>query len=742
MTIPFAPRLNARRSLPSRRLPLAVTCLASVLLLVQAAPLYAQPAPPPGSQTDVQYAGDPPARVGRVSTIQGTVSFHTAAQDQWNPATLNWPVAQGNSFWTEAGSRAVMELGGVRLSMDGSTEVDIQQMDYDTVLINLPQGDINIRLRDLGDGEKYMISTPSGTVQLLTAGRYHVDGGANGNPGSVAIYAGQAAVLGDGGATTYYAGQSGVIVATAAPPPVEATAPTPIDTWADEVPPPPPVPAYLPPDMPGEGDLLTVGVWSEAPDYGHVWYPPVDPGWAPYRYGHWGYVAPWGWTWVDDAPWGFAPFHYGRWVEIDGRWGWTPGRVIDARPVYAPALVTFIGGGGWNPGVGVSVGLGLGVGALAVGWVALGPEEVYHPWYHTSDTYIRNVNVTNVTNVTNITNVTNVTNISSYRNYRAATVVNSNAMESSQPISHAVLKVPPEAIASAPLVHRGEAPIKPSLATAGATRGEVSRVGGNLSGAPPHPTAPGPMENGHPRILPVTTPANIKPITPPKGGFAPQQGPAGQGLHPGPILPGQHAPGPQGQVGHPPVGVEPTGPTVPKAPGPPIRPATPQGEGFHPPGGPAPNLPPATHAPGPPIHPQGQGVTPPMERPVPQGPKPEGQTFHPPAPQGEGFHPPGGNAPNLPPQRPAPTPPQPPKPEGQTFHPPAPQGEGFHPPGGNPPNLPPQRPAPTPPQMPRPEAPPHVNPPAPPPPVQHPAPPPPPKPAKPEPKCEGPNCPK
>src|ERR1700756_4447342 len=96
--------------------------------------------------------------------------------------------------------------------------------------------------------------------------------------------------------------------------------------------------------MPGGADLASAGSWSDAPEYGQVWYPPVDPGWVPYRQGHWAYVAPWGWTWIDNAPWGFAPFHYGRWVELGGRWAWTPGTVVvHERPVYAPALVAFNG---------------------------------------------------------------------------------------------------------------------------------------------------------------------------------------------------------------------------------------------------------------------------------------------------------------------------------------------------------------------------------------------------------------
>ena len=144
-------------------------------------------------------------------------------------------------------------------------------------------------------------------------------------------------------------------------------------------------PHYVSPEMTGAEDLDRYGDWDRHPEYGAVWYPrQVEPGWAPYRYGHWAYVRPWGWTWVDDAPWGFAPFHYGRWISWRGRWAWAPGQYV-ARPVYAPALVAWIGGPECQhrhqhrrrP---------------SVGWVPLSPREVYRPSYSVTNVYVTNVN--------------------------------------------------------------------------------------------------------------------------------------------------------------------------------------------------------------------------------------------------------------------------------------------------------------------------------------------------------------
>ena len=147
---------------------------------------------------------------------------------------------------------------------------------------------------------------------------------------------------------------------------------------------------------------------------------------APYRYGHWASVQPWGWTWVDDAAWGFTPGHYGRWVQIGHRWAWVPGERV-VRPVYAPALGSFfdLGGAGIN---------------VSLGWVPLGPQEVYVPPYRHSPRYVREVNITNVRNETTIINVVNnktVVNVNNYRNYREATSVSRDVMEHGRPVGPA-----------------------------------------------------------------------------------------------------------------------------------------------------------------------------------------------------------------------------------------------------------------------------------------------------------------
>ena len=194
---------------------------------------------------------------------------------------------------------------------------------------------------------------------------------------------------------------------------------------------------YVSPEMTGVEDLDRYGAWQQNPEYGALWVPRgVSAGWAPYTTGRWAWVAPWGWTWVDDAPWGFAPFHYGRWVYVGASWCWSPGTYV-RRPVYAPALVAWIGGPRLQ--IGITVG-----GGPAVGWVPLAPREVYVPTYRVSPGYVRSVNVTHVTNITNITTIINnpqqAVGERDYRNRKfphAVTVVPANTLTTRQPVAAA-----------------------------------------------------------------------------------------------------------------------------------------------------------------------------------------------------------------------------------------------------------------------------------------------------------------
>lgn len=496
----------------------------------------AWPGPPITAQTS---AGDPPARVGRIAKMSGTVSFHTADEDQWGPATLNYPLTAGNALWTEPGARAELQIGSAnRLVMDSSTELNVANLDDSKFEATLPQGTAYLSLSDVAPGDSYVIRTPRGQVQINEPGRYVIAAGDDDTPTTVsALDAGKAQLNDRGLNQTVPAGQTATLTgpldgdnpvkAALAPQqresafvqsvlaeektPQQAAASTPMPTEATPNPniaqnawPARSAPAALPAagapaampatvqGMTGAQDLAAYGSWSTAPDYGSVWYPPVEAGWVPYRHGHWAYVQPWGWTWVADEPWGFAPFHYGRWVMVRDRWAWSPGHHHrphhhhhHPRPVYAPALVAFFGSAG---GASVSITAG------NVGWVPLGWREPYYPPYRVSRGYIRNVNVTHVTNITRVTNVTTVNNVTvnRYVNRNSATVVNRDVMRNSQPVQRGLQTVDRRQIDSARVDRRAQ--IQPTAATAGMSPQSAQRMGLPSGERDAHrQTAPGPQ---------------------------------------------------------------------------------------------------------------------------------------------------------------------------------------------------------------------------------------------------------
>ncbi len=295
-----------------RRIALATV---SALAVGTAAPAWA--APPPIAPVSVV----PPGRVGRLAQLAGTVSFHTADADQWSPATLNYPISSGNAFWTEPGARADLQVASNGIAMAPSTEFDVITLDDHALAASEPQGEAYMHLRSVPAGDSYAVQTPRGLVQIAAVGRYEIVAGDADHPTLVTVRGrrrpgtGQRRLAAGRSAADRYDQRLDTLQGSVGPIAQDAFL---TGDLAREQPAPratAPVPAVVQ-QMTGCEDIDQQGSWQQTPQYGAVWYPPVDAGWVPYRHGRWSYVAPWGWTWVDEAAWGFAPFHYGRWAQV------------------------------------------------------------------------------------------------------------------------------------------------------------------------------------------------------------------------------------------------------------------------------------------------------------------------------------------------------------------------------------------------------------------------------------------
>ncbi len=478
-----------------RRIVVSLAALAAILLISQA------------------VFADPPATVGRLNLTTGTVSFMPGTLDTWSPAVPNYPLTAGDRLWTDNDGRAEIHVGSTALRLDANTEMAVLSLDEQTLQVSLTQGSLDVRLRQLDAGDTVEIDTSNSVVTLLTQGDYRIDSAGEGDV-NVTVRSGLAEVesvddVYDLGAPSlaHLTGTDSVFTDV-----FPAPAPDAWDAWCasrnareDQV----QSVRYVPREMIGVEDLDGNGAWMTVAGYGQVWYPTrVPAGWAPYHFGRWAWVEPWGWTWIDDAAWGFAPFHYGRWAFLQSRWVWIPGTIV-ARPVYAPALVVFVGGG--NPD--------------QVGWFPLGPQEVYVPPYQVSPAYVQRLNVTNVTNVTiqviqNI-NVTQVVYANRTVN-TAVTVVPRQSFLQSRPTSVSALPTGSFDVRRAPVVGMG-AQIQPQ---------RESIVGQQVN--PQRPVPQPPQNVVSRRVFSRLTPAPVpQPFAPrdqaapaPAGTQAPAQPPA------------------------------------------------------------------------------------------------------------------------------------------------------------------------------------------------------------------------
>ncbi len=333
---------------------------------------------------------DPPGRVARVSFISGPVSFRPASADEWTAATLNYPVTIGDHVWTDTAARTELELGSSTVRLAPFTEFSVLNLDAGIAQLRVTQGAMSVRVRSLNPGDLVEIDTPGGAVSVLQPGLYRVDVNDAGDVTTVTVRRGDADVA---SSTSFPIHENQSVVISGNNPSPTATAAIGMDDFENWV-----LTRdrreetavqnarYVSPEIVGAAELGQYGTWRDAPGYGSMWMPSVNAGWVPYRYGHWAWVDPWGWTWIDDAPWGFAPFHYGRWVATPAGWGWIPGR-IQARPVYAPALVAFVGGDGFRVAA---------VAGPPVAWFPLGAREVYTPTYRVSAVYVQTINTPHV----------------------------------------------------------------------------------------------------------------------------------------------------------------------------------------------------------------------------------------------------------------------------------------------------------------------------------------------------------
>ena len=380
----------------------------------------------------------PAPPVGRVSAVVGAVQYRPEGGD-WSSALINEPVTVNTGLRSAKAAQAELRIAGDRIALAEGGELKIVRLDGDVLQIVVAQGRIGVHLDKKGPAHTVEIDLPQGAVWLAAPGDYDIAAGELSAPARIAVLGGKAQ-LGGGLRDSAY---------------VTATADSFSDWWrsqdqGDAM----AAAKHVSPLITGAEVLAANGKWESDDTYGEVWYPNgLAEDWTPYRYGSWRFLPPSGWTWIDDASWGFAPTHYGRWAHINARWGWVPGP--RGVPAYSPATAAFLG----TAGVGLSR---PGDGGPAVAWFALAPGEVAED----PD--------------------------APYRNRLFASVVPRQVFAGGKPVQPALIQLPDQRLADAPII-LGALGIAPS-ATAVASAKPIRLA----AAAPPQP-APSPAAQARSR---------------------------------------------------------------------------------------------------------------------------------------------------------------------------------------------------------------------------------------------------
>ncbi len=326
---------------------------------------YPQGSPDPNAQDAAQ---DQLHGVARISVVQGDVNVRRGDNGEFVAAVMNAPLMSQDHLQTSPGSRAEVELDyGNLIRVAPNTDLGFADLEYHRYQVQLGAGTIIYRvLRD--SKAQAEIDTPNIAVTLEGQGEYRISVLEDGTT-QITVRSGQAQMYSQRGSQMLTAGHSVLVRGNPADPEFQQgyeIVRDQLDDWstnrdhellASQS------YRYVSPDIYGTEDLDAYGDWVPS-QYGQVWAPrPPTADWSPYSYGQWTWEGYYGWTWVDSAPWGWAPYHYGRWFWNGGHgWCWWPG-AIAASVLWSPALVGFFG---WGAGL---------------GWVALAPFELFHPWW-------------------------------------------------------------------------------------------------------------------------------------------------------------------------------------------------------------------------------------------------------------------------------------------------------------------------------------------------------------------------
>lgn len=333
----------------------------------------------------------------RISSLEGDIQIKTPETGEWELASINGPLAEGDQIWVPEGGRIELQLNGrTYIRLDRNTALQILSMDKDSSQFYLSQGNVYVYYT-ASQGDVLQMDTPDTSTRAFSRAIFRVDMADQYT--DVSVYKGSVETENEMGNTRINAGQ---MLSLGQGMNAELAPMGPPDEWEEwnkerndsisassgEA------SRYLPPELRAYSyDLERNGRWVQVPDYGYVWTPTLvaSAGWSPYREGRWIWRGG-EYIWVAYEPWGWAPYHYGRW-SFFARIGWCWVPPLRGEVYWGPGYV------GWVRT------------ADYVAWVPLAPGEIYYGrgYFGKYSVNITNVNINQI-NITNVYKNVHVTN--------------------------------------------------------------------------------------------------------------------------------------------------------------------------------------------------------------------------------------------------------------------------------------------------------------------------------------------
>ncbi len=310
--------------------------------------------------------GDSPARIVRLSDVQGDAQIDRRTGDGFESALQNLPVTEGTRLSTKDSGRVEIEFedgSTVRLAPNTSVEfthLSLRDSGGKNTELDLTEGTAYFNI-DLGKRDDFVITLGHRTINLERSARFRAT--LDQSRALVAVRHGQVDILSAGlepltvsknrTATFDLFNADSYDVA-------RNYEDGPYEDWNAEL------DQYheknfnrAHSDSPyayGFSDLNYYGSYISDPGLGSCWRPYfASYGWDPYADGTWVWYPTFGYTWVSAYPWGWAPYRYGSWNYLQSSgWCWQPGGWNAWTPV--PRFVNIPVG--WKPPVVPSGGRG------------------------------------------------------------------------------------------------------------------------------------------------------------------------------------------------------------------------------------------------------------------------------------------------------------------------------------------------------------------------------------------------